>query len=64
MRAASAPGPRSSSPAPESSSAAESGDAYARGLLQAGTLGLLLPFFGVALVLSLLIAVHAVEPVV
>ena len=33
-------------------------------VLQAGTLGLLLPFFGVALFLSLLIAVHAVESVV
>ena len=32
-------------------------------VLQAGTLGLALPFFGVALFLSLLLAVHAVEPV-
>ena len=33
-------------------------------VLQAGTLGLQLPFFGVALFLSVLIAVHAVESVV
>ena len=33
-------------------------------VVQAGTLGLALPFFGVALFLSLLLAAHGVEPVV